>query len=84
MHLFSPKFIPILLTATPHNPEGNPLKTTESCFQGVSNENKERVERSVSKRRQATIFSEDHEVGSHPLGKKRLTITRPIVFFLLF
>ena len=32
-------------------------------FDEVSNENKERAKLSVSKRRQTTIFSEDHEVG---------------------
>ena len=46
-----------------HNSEGNPIKTIENRFYGVSNENKERAELSVPKREQATIFSEDHEVG---------------------
>ena len=38
-------------------------KTIENRFDEVSNENKERAKLSVSKRRQTTIFSEDHEVG---------------------
>ena len=37
----------------------------------MSNENKERAELSVPKRGQATIFSEDHEVGIPSPGAEK-------------